>query len=49
MRDEKEVRSKLNHEFEIVDALNKYAQEDNIVVTKKGPVNLTPLEKKLQW
>jgi Xaa-Pro aminopeptidase len=26
-----------------------FTQEDNILITKKGPMNLTPLEKKLQW
>jgi Xaa-Pro aminopeptidase len=26
-----------------------YAQEDNLVVTKSGPKNLTPLKKTLQW
>jgi Xaa-Pro aminopeptidase len=30
-------------------AEGSYAQEDNLVVTKSGPKNLTPLEKKLQW
>ncbi|UCH02027.1 MAG: aminopeptidase P family protein [Candidatus Bathyarchaeota archaeon] len=26
-----------------------FTQEDNILITKKGPLNLTPIEKKLQW
>jgi len=26
-----------------------FTQEDNILITKKGPLNLTPIEKQLQW